>query len=1065
MIGGNLSEWAINHRTLVVFFMLVCLGAGAMSYTKLGRQEDPPFSIKAMTVTAAWPGATTLDTMQQVTDRIARKLQETPHLHHINSFTKPGFSVLYVNLDDSADARLLPEIWYQVRKKVGDIRHTLPQGIQGPFFNDDFGDVYGILYGVTYDGFTPREARDFAEEARSTFLHASPDVSKIEIFGTQDEKIYLYFSPQKLAGLGISINQVLGAIADQNAVVPAGVITTAEDRILVEVTGALTTEENIASMNLFIDGHFYRLSELAKVQRGYVDPPQKMFRVNGKPAIGIGISMRNGGNNLDFGKSIAKAAETLQKQMPIGIDLVPVANQPDVVKHAISGFTKALFEAVIIVLAVSFLSLGLRAGLVVALSIPLVLAITFVFMEILGIDLQRISLGALIISLGLLVDDAMITVEMMIAKIEEGFEKSRAATFAYTSTAFPMLTGTLVTIAGFMPIGFAKSDVGQYCYSLFAVIGIALTASWFVAVIFAPVIGMTILPDKMEKLHGAGGSPAARVARAILNLLPGKKRSVHGHRPSGHVPAQAPGSDGPEAFGSILQFCMRRRFLTIGLTAGIFAVSIVGMEGVQRQFFPSSDRPELLVTVTLPKNASIAATTQVADRIQKLLDGNPDIDRYSTYIGGGAPRFYLPMDTQLDNDFLTQFVVVGKSFEARDRVHAMLAKTFERDFPEVVARVSRFELGPPVGWPVQYRVSAQTAEEARTVADKVAAIMRASPDVHLTNMNWGEKNKLLRIAVDQDKARQLGLSSKSLAEVMNTVFSGRIATQLRDGIYLIDVLAQAEGNERVSIDTLRNLQVMLDNGRSVPLVQFATIKYDLEEGYMWQRDRLPTITVQADPAPGIEAPTVFKKLKPQIEALQASLPPGVSVIGGGTVEKSGESNASITKQIPLMLLIMATVLMIQLQSFQRLFLVISVAPLGLIGVVAVMLPTRTPMGFVAMLGFIALIGMIIRNSVILVDQIEINRSHGMPAWQAVIEATMHRMRPILLTAAAAILGMIPIMRDVFWGPMAYVVVGGLAGATLLTLLFVPALYVTWFRIRENGARGDRPGKAPQLTGA
>jgi multidrug efflux pump subunit AcrB len=1009
----NLSEWAVRHRILVLFLMLLCLAAGAMSYTKLGREEDPDFAVQTMIVQTVWPGATTADTMLQVTDAIEKKLQETPNLDYVKSYTKPGVSVVYVNLLQSMDPADIPWTWYEVRKKVADIKYTLPPGVQGPYFNDEFGDVFGIIYGLTYDGFSLRETRDFAETAKAAFQRA-PDVDKVEIFGDQQEKIYLSFSPAKLAALGLNFNEVLAAVADQNSVVPAGVINTRNEDILVEVSGALLDAASVSTIDLFINNRFYQLTDISTIEHGYVDPPTKMFRVNGKPAIGVGVSMRAGGNNLEFGKGLDAVAQQLRQQFPIGIDVNLVSNQPDVVKEAIGGFTKALFEAIVIVLAVSFLSLGLRAGLVVALSIPLVLSIVFIGMEYMQISLQRISLGALIIALGLLVDDAMITVEMMVSKIEEGFEKIKAATYAYTSTAFPMLTGTLVTIFGFWPIGFAESNTGQYCFSLFAVIAIALISSWFVAVVFSPVIGVTVLPAHVPAKHGVAAGPG-RFMRAFHDLL---------------------------------TFCMRFRYVTIATTIGLFALSIYGQNFVQRQFFPSSDRPELLVTMDLSTNASIFATQAAVDEVEKLLDGDGDVDRYSAYIGGGAIRFYLPLDVQLDNDFIAQLVVVAKDLEARDRLKAKLDRAFEQEFEDVTVRVSLLELGPPVGWPIQYRVSGNTPEEARRLAEEVASVLRQSGVTKLVNFDWNEKNKTLRLVINQDKARQVGLSSQALSQSLNMILDGQVVTQIRDSIYLIDLAARATNAERGSLDVLRNLQVSLPNGQSVPLNEIATFDYTLDDGYLWRRDRLPTITVQADMTGGFEAPTVYSRLRPAIQEIVKTLPAGARVVEGGTVEKSAQSNAALMAQLPIMIALMLIVLMVQLQSFQRLFLVISVAPLGLIGVVVAMLTTHTPMGFVATLGIIALAGMIIRNSVILIDQIEHNRHAGLHPWKAVTEAAQHRFRPILLTASAAILGMVPIMGDVFWGPMAYAVVGGLAGATLLTLLFLPAFYVAWFRIQE-----------------
>jgi len=1021
MTRFNLSEWAVHHKPVVVFLMLLCVIGGVAAYERLGRQEDPDFSVQTMVVQVSWPGGSAIDTLQQVTDRLEKKLEETPNLDYIESYTKPGQATVFVNLDESTPTSEIQDIWYQVRKKVSDIEATFPKGIAGPYFNDEFGDVFGIIYGITYDGFTPREARDFAETARAEFLRSS-DVGKVEIFGDQDEKIYLNFSPQKLANLKLSLADALTAIAQQNAVVPSGIINTSRENVLVDVTGALLTPHGISNLNLWVNGRFYKLTDIAEVQHGYSDPPTKMFRVNGKPAIGIGVNMRLGGNNLTFGNGLDEAAERLTERFPVGIELNLVSDQPQVVREAIGGFTKALFEAIAIVLAVSFLSLGLRAGLVVALSIPLVLAIVFMGMEAMNISLQRISLGALIIALGLLVDDAMITIEMMISKIEEGMEKVKAATFAYTSTAFPMLTGTLITIFGFLPIGFADNNTGQYCFSLFAVIAMALVASWFVAVIFAPVIGLAVLPSRM-KAHKAAG--------------PGRFM---------------------RAFGHVLTFSVRHRWLTIAASLVAFGASVYGMGFVQQQFFPASNRPELLVTITLPKNASIAATKAQTERLEKSLQGDPDIAGFSTYVGGGAIRFYLPLDVQLDNDFIAETVVVAKDLEARDRVEAKLQKLFASGF-EGAARISRLELGPPVGWPIQYRVSAPNVDEARHYAEQVASLLRSSDLVRNVNYDWAEKSKELRIVVDQDRVRQAGLSSEQLAQALNRVISGSTITQVRDSIYLVDLVARADSGERSSIEALRNLQITTPTGASVPLREIARFQYDLDEGYVWRRGRLPTVTVQAEPLPGLEPAFVNQRLTGALDALRATMPADTLIEVGGTVEKSMQSNAALLAQVPLMVALMLTVLMVQLKSFRQLALVIIVAPLGLIGVVAALLTTGTPMGFIATLGIIALGGMIIRNSVILVDHIEHERAQGVDAWNAVIDATKHRFRPIMLTAAAAILGMIPIMHDVFWGPMAYAIIGGLAVATVLTLVFLPALYVAATGIREKGERTTEPGLA------
>jgi multidrug efflux pump len=1029
MKGFNLSEWAIHHRPFVWYLMFVFVALGVLSYSKLGREEDPSFTIKTMVVQTYWPGATIEETLRQVTDRIEKKLQETPSLDYLKSETKPGISTVYVNLLDTTPKSAVPDIWYQVRKKVADIRSTLPQGIVGPFFNDEFGDVFGIIYAFTADGFTRRELRDYVESVRNQILTVK-NAAKVQLVGAQDQKIYLEFDTRKLAGLGVSREQIIESLREQNAVAPSGVVQTSKEKFAVRVSGAFGSAADLDRINLYADGRFFRLADVATVKEGYTDPPQPMFRYDGQPALGLAISMAQGGNVLAFGEAVKRKMAQITANLPIGIEPHLVADQPVVVEQAVGHFTKALWEAIAIVLAVSFLSLGLRAGLVVACSIPLVLAMVFVYMEYAGISLQRISLGALIISLGLLVDDAMITIEMMVSQLEAGVDREHSATHAWVTTAFPMLTGTLVTVAGFVPIGFAKSGAGEYCYSLFVVIAVALLASWIVAVLFAPVIGVTILPRTL-KSHGGGHGEPGRFGRL---------------------------------FRASLLFCLRARWLVIVVTVGLFAASVFGFRFIQQQFFPASDRPELLVDLTLPQNSSIYATLAEVKRFEALLKGDADIDHYTFYVGQGAIRFYLPLNVQLANDYFAQAVIVTKGLKQRAMVEARLQQALATKFADLTTRISPLEMGPPVGWPLQYRVSAATPEAARAAAFRLARIIGQNPNTRQINFDWNEPMKSLQIRVDQDHVRQLGISSQSLAETLNAVVSGIDVTQVRDSIYLVDVVARAPFDQRASLQTIRDLQISLKNGKTVPLSQVATIGYGIEQPVIWQRDLLPTITVRADTAPGIEAKTVNAELVPAIAKLARSLPAGDRIEAGGTVEESAKGVASVAAVFPIMIFLMLTILMAQLHSFQKMLLVISVAPLGLIGVVLALLPTGTPMGFVAILGIIALSGMIIRNSVILIDQIDVDIARGLHPWDAVIDATTHRMRPIALTAAAAILGMIPIAPEVFWGPMAYAIIGGLFVATLLTLLFLPALYVAWFRLREPEHGQDAaPAERPQAV--
>ena len=1015
MAKTNLSEWALKHSELMIFFMVLIMAAGTNAYFHLGRNEDPEFTIKTMVVQAYLPGATVEETLQQLTDRVEKKLQETPSLDYIKSYTLAGQTTIFIHLLTSTPKKDVPDIWYQVRKKIGDRATSLPKGTVGPFFNDEFGDTYGIIYAFTSDGFSHRELKDYVEKVRDELLHVQ-NVSKIETLGAQDEKVFVEFSSHELAKLGIDRAAIIAALRYQNAIAPSGAVDTAKEKILVQVTGKFESVQDIENVTLYAGQKKIRLGDIAAVTRGYADPQQPRFRMNGKDAIGLAISMRKGGDILALGQNIEKKMNELHATLPAGIDVHLVANQPKVVHDAVDDFMEALIEAVAIVLAISFLSLGLRAGAVVAFSIPLVLAVVFVGMQIWGIDLQRVSLGALIIALGLLVDDAMITVESMVTKFEQGWSAVKAATFAYTSTAFPMLTGTLVTIIGFVPIGFAKSDAGEYTFSLFAVVAIALLVSWFVAVLFAPIIGVQLL----------------------------KHKEGHEEKPKGRFAA---------VFQSLLLLSMHHAKTTVLLTIGAFIVSLLLLPFVPKQFFAASDRPELLVNMTLRQGSSIKASDAVSQRLDALLKDDPDIDHWSSYIGRGAVRFYLPLDEQLQNDFFAQTVIVAKNAKARERVRARLQKTFDEDFPSTAIGLFSLELGPPIGWPVQYRVSGKDLSQVRTIAQKVAEVMATSPDLQNINFNWGDPARKLRIDVNQDQARQLGLSTSSIAQAMYTTLSGVPATQIRDSIYLVDVVLRAKQEERLSIGDLRTLSIPLPNGKSVPLNAVANVAYVQDFPLVWCRDRMPTLSVQAGTKGNIMPATVVDGLHRKMDVLNRNLPDGYKIAVGGTVEESTKSQASVIAVIPMMLLLMVAVLMVQLENIKHLALVLSVAPLGTIGVVLALLITRQPLGFVAMLGIIALIGMIVRNSVILVHQIEIEQHKGLSDWKAIVEATTLRFRPIMLTAIAAMLGMVPIASTVFWGPMACAIIGGLAIATALTLIFLPSLYVVCFRIKETPSNG------------
>jgi multidrug efflux pump subunit AcrB len=1017
----NLSDWALEHRSMIWYFMIVFALLGIFSYMNLGREEDPNFTIKTMTISAQWPGASAEETTRQVTERIERKLEELDSLDYTNSLTTAGQTIVFVYLKDSTKARDVPGIWVNVRNMIGDIEAQFPSGVATPTFNDRFGDVFGNIYAFTSDGFSQRQLRDYVEDVRRNILTV-PNVGKVDLVGAQDEVIFLEFSTRQLAALGISQADVLSTLQSQNAITPSGVLQAQGERVSLRVSGQFTSEDSLRSVNLQVNNRFFRLSDIATITRGYTDPPTSLFRFNGVPAIALAIGMKQGANLLEFGDALQVELRKVQATLPVGVEPHLVSDQPRIVDEAVSGFTRALAEAIVIVLLVSFVSLGMRAGLVVAFSIPLTLAITFVFMEYDGISLQRISLGALIIALGLLVDDAMIAVEMMVARLEAGDPITKAATYVYSHTAFPMLTGTMVTVASFMPVGLNNSAAGEFTFSLFVVIAVSLTVSWIVAVVFAPLLGVTILPKTMKRHHEKKGWFA-------------------------------------RAFARLLDLCMRFRWVTIVVTVIAFAGAVYGMQFVQQQFFPSSDRLELIVDFSLPDNASISETdAQMAKFEKDKLQGNPDIERWSTYVGQGAQRFVLSFDVQPPATSFGQVVIVTKSLEVRDKLRADLQAYLTKTFVGTDAYVKLLDIGPPVGRPVAYRLSGPDIEQVRQRALELGAVMGRNRSLGDVVYDWNEPARVVKVDVLQDKARQLGVTSEDIASSLNGIVGGASVTQVKDDIYLITVLARAQESERRSIETLRDLQLRTSNGSSVPLAAIANFRYETEPPKIWRRDRLPTITVKAAVIDSKQPATVVDQLAKDMDAYAAKLPPGFRVEVGGSVEQSAKSQAPIAAVVPMMLFTMATILMIQLQSFSRLFLVFAVAPLALIGVVIALLSSGAPMGFVAILGILALIGILIRNSVILVVQVEELRHEGHHPWDAVREATQHRMRPILLTAAAASLALIPISREIFWGPMAYAMMGGIVVGTVLTLLFLPALYLAWFRIKrpdEEPVAGDK----------
>ncbi len=1020
----NLSRWALEHIPLTRYLIAVMLIGGILSYGNLGQDEDPPFTFRIMVVQAFWPGATALQMADQVTDKLEKKLQETPYIDEITSYSKPGQTLIMVSLRESTPPKETANAWYQVRKKIGDIAGTLPQGVIGPTFNDEFGDTYGSIFALSGDGFTYAEMKDYADFVRQQLLRVGK-VSKVELFGVQDEKINIEISHQKFAQLGIPFEQIVNQIAAQNTIESTGTLVTPTDNLQVRVTGALATVKDLENLELRADGTTFRLGDIATIRREYQDPPQDKMRFNGKEVIGLGVSMEKGGNIIEMGKELAKTVDSLKAKLPVGIELERVSDQPQAVTASVGEFVHTLIEAVLIVLAVSFVALGLhtkpwrldvRPGLVVALTIPLVLAVTFLFMRMLDIDLHKISLGALIIALGLLVDDAIIAVEMMVRKMEEGMSRFDAATFAYTSTALPMLTGTLITVAGFLPIGLAKSAAGEYTFSLFSVNAIALITSWVVAVMFTPYIGYILLKVKP---HAAG---------------------EHGH--------DVFDTPGFRRFRSVVTWCVTWRKTTIAATLAIFALGIYGFNFIEKQFFPDSSRPELMVEMWSPEGTAFTANEAVVKKFEAFIRKQPGVESVTSYVGTGSPRFYLPLDQIFPQTNVSQVVVLPKDLAARAALYDRITQAFKTDFPEVRGRVKLLPNGPPVPYPVQFRVTGTEVDKVRAIADQVKEVMRANANTVGVNDNWNESVKVLRLDLDQDRMRALGVTTQTVMRAANTVLTGTVVGQFREGIRLIDIQIRQPLEERRTIEVLNNTNIPTAGGKSVPISQLARVHFVWEPGVVWRLGREWAITVQSDVVAGIQGPTVSGQINPALADLRAHLPAGYLIEEKGAASDSGEAEQSIAVNLPLALFLIFTLLMLQLHSFSRSLLVFLTGPLGVAGAAFALLLLGRPLGFVANLGIIALFGMIIRNSVILVDQIEQDIKAGSTPWDAIIESAVRRCRPILLTAAAAALAMIPLSRSVFWGPMAVAIMGGLVVATALTLLFLPALYATWFRVKK-----------------
>ncbi|MDG1581465.1 efflux RND transporter permease subunit [Pseudomonas sp. GOM6] len=1021
----NLSEWALRNRSIVRYLMIVLAVIGALSYTKLGQSEDPPFTFKAMVVRTDWPGATAEEVSRQISERIEKKVMETGDYQFVMSYSRPGESVVTFIARDDIVSKNIPELWYQIRKKVGDIRHTLPPGIRGPFFNDEFGTTYGNIYALTGKGFDYAVMKDYADRLQLQ-LQRVKDVGKVELLGLQDEKIWIELSNVKLATLGLPLAAVQQALDEQNAISYSGFFEAPTDRVQLRVSGRFETVEQIRDFPIRIGDRTIRIGDVAEVYRGFNDPPAPRMRFMGEDAIGLAVSMKAGGDILQLGEALEQEFARMQNDLPVGMELRKVSDQPAAVKAGVGEFVRVLVEALVIVLLVSFFSLGLRTGLVVALSIPLVLAMTFALMHYFGIGLHKISLGALVLALGLLVDDAIIAVEMMAIKMEQGYDRFRAASYAWSSTAFPMLTGTLITAAGFLPIATAQSGTGEYTRSIFQVVTIALLVSWIAAVVFVPYLGDRLLPD-LAKLHA-------------------KK---HGGSAEGHDPYS---TTFYQTVREVVEWCVRRRKTVILVTVGLFIVSLVLFRFVPQQFFPASGRLELMVDIKLTEGSSLKATEEQVKRLEAKLKDHPGIDNYVAYVGSGSPRFYLPLDQQLAATRFSQFVILTKSIKEREEVRKWLIQVMDEDFPHARTRVSRLENGPPVGFPIQFRISGEHISEVRDYARQVAAKVRENPHVTNVHLNWEEPSKVVYLNIDQERARALGVSSADLSRFLQSSLTGSSVSQFREDNELIEILLRGTVRERQALELLPSLAVPTSSGKSVPLSQVATLEYGFEEGVIWHRDRLPTVTVYGDIYGGEQPASLVKQILPTLEPIRAALPSGYLLEVGGTVEDSSRGQKSVNAGVPLFILVVLSLLMLQLKSMSRSAMVFLTAPLGLIGVTLFLLIFQQPFGFVAMLGTIALSGMIMRNSVILVDQIEQDIAAGMDRWHAIIEATVRRFRPIVLTALAAVLAMIPMSRSVFFGPMAVAIMGGLVVATALTLLFLPALYAAWFRVKESEAR-------------
>jgi multidrug efflux pump subunit AcrB len=1005
----NLSRWAIGHPSIARFLFGLIILTGLFGLMRMGQKEDPDFTFRVMVVQVFWPGASLADMQDQVVNKIERKLQETPYLDWVKSYTRPGSAIITLQVTGNTDAQDVAEAFYQVRKKVGDIENELPEGLLGPYFNDEFGDTYITLYALTGDGYTYPELKQHAIQARDVLL-STEGVEKAVILGDQPQKIFIEVSSKALAERGLTFADLKNALAGQNAIDATGSIDTGSRSVRISVDGGFSAAEDIRELRLNSGNQVTRLGDIATVTEGLEDPYQRKYRFNGKDSVQVGVVMAKGFKVTDVGDAVEKTLQRFESTLPIGLEVSQISNQPEVVREAVGEFMKALGEALLIVLVVSFVSIGWRSGLVIAIAIPLVLAGTFAVMYELGLDLQRISLGALIIALGLLVDDAMIVVEMMERKLEEGLDKLDAASFAYSSTAFPMLTGTLITTAGFIPVGFAESTAGEYVRSLFYVVGIALVISWFVAVYFTPWLGYMILKQRAHAgdHHDAFDTPFYRRLR------------------------------------SVVAWAVQHRIIVIGSTLAIFAVSLWSFQFIPKNFFPQSSRPEILVDMWLPEGTSIKEVEAEAKRLEATILTDEDQRFVATYVGEGAPRFFLPLDQQLRNPNYAQLLVMARDEEARERLITKLRMTLAEEFPSVRGKVDRLFLGPPTGWAVQMRVSGPERDQVRRIADQVKARFHQNPLLQAVHDDWLEPVVAMTLVVDQDRARALGVSSQRLRQMLQATMSGAPLADVRAGEETISIVAREPEDSRRLLTAVNSIYVPTDLGAFIPLSQIAKVVPTLEQGIEWRRNRLPTITVRSTVPDGVQSNDEALRMFEDMKSLRDGLPPGYSIEIQGGAEDSAESQNSIAAKAPIMLLVIVVLLMIQLQHFGKAMLVLATGPLGIIGAAAALLISGAPFGFVAILGVIALLGIIIRNSIILIDQIDQDIAAGMERREAIIGSAVRRFRPIMLTALTAVLALIPISRGIFWGPLAYAMMGGILVATVLTILVLPAAYAFFF---------------------